>query len=622
MMTVRRWYLFVSATIGLQGFVWALIWLLYGAVAADQPSVLQTAFRLSALLICLPLWLVHWLWGERLARRDPDERASAVRKLYLYGNLAAFLIPLTSSVRDFGEAVLLLLTNTKANDSLGQLWYGLITSIVLGVMFAYHSVVARNDAHQASLTGAGALVRRIYLLVAAGIGLLIWTGGATDLIRLILRPMMSTVGMNIFINSTLNLLIGMTVWVGHWWRAQRLFDSAEEDERASAFRKFYLYLVIVVAAMIAVTTAVVVLAGIFRTLLGLTVEGDLVDAIASTLVALVVAFYHANVLRSDAAAIAEGPRQAAVRRLAWYLIAAIGQVALIVGLGGLLSVIIRAVFGTDVITDLRDSLAWFGAILVVGFPVWLVAWRYVQRASVTADSTGVAERSSLIRRIYLFGFLFVALVTLVVAFSYVMFRLISVALGASFAGNLLVDLAQAIVFSLIATGVLVTHGLALRADTRVREAAERSRQAQVRVAIWAPNDMAVAIAETLRQQLPQLGLTIVGQTGESETQLASADFIVGVWTPESDPRWFHRYPAHKLLLPLNGTNWSWVGIDPEVMKTIPSQLAQAVRQTLAGESLRPRRSVSAGLIVGTVVAIGFIILILFGVIQIALLAFA
>ena len=73
MAAVRRWYLYLSATIGLQGFAWSLIWLLYPIFATqDQPSVTNTAFQLAALVICLPLWLIHWLWGERLARRDPE----------------------------------------------------------------------------------------------------------------------------------------------------------------------------------------------------------------------------------------------------------------------------------------------------------------------------------------------------------------------------------------------------------------------------------------------------------------------------------------------------------------------------------------------------------------------
>ncbi len=622
MAVVRRWYLYISATIGLQGFAWSLIWLLYGVwLAPIQASISTTAFQLAALAICLPLWLIHWLWGERLARRDLDERASAVRKLYLYGNLAAFLIPLTGSVYDLLDTVFGLLAGVGYTDPQAHIWYGVIASLVLGLLFTYHNVVARDDAHQVPLAGAGALVRRVYLLFAAGAGLVIWTNGVKDLIRLIFGSASGTTVVQLFISAILNVFIGLIVWLGHWWRAQRLFASADEDERGSAFRKFYLYLVIVVASITAVTNATFLLAGVFRSMLGLRFEGNLIDVLAPMIVLTVVALYHASVIQTDAAAIAEGPQQAGVRRLAWYLVAAIGQVAALVGIGGLLSVIIRGLTSADAITDLREPLAWFGAILVVGLPIWVVCWRQVQRAAAIPGEISVAERSSLVRRIYLFGFLFVASLTLLSTLIYILFRLISIMLGEAFSGNLLADLAQAIAFSFIAVGVLITHGLALRADSRVREAAELSRQAQMRVAIVAEGNLAERIANTLRQQLPHLALTIVEPTSDSEAQLASADLIVGAWQPTDDPRWLRRYPARKLLVPIADSDWAWVGIEPAVVANIPVQLAQAVRQTLAGEPLRPQRGVGAGVIVGGIIAIITVIFVMVGLVQVALFTF-
>lgn len=242
----------------------------------------------------------------------------------------------------------------------------------------------------------------------------------------------------------------------------------------------------------------------------------------------------------------------------------------------------------------------------------------MQRAAATTGEKGVAERSSLVRRIYLFGFLFVASLTLLSALIYILFRLISIVLGEPFSGNLLADLAQAIAFSLIAIGVLVTHGFALRADTRMREAAELSRQAQVRVAVLAEGALAEQIAGVLRQQFPQLALTVVSRSPDAEAQLASADLIVGAWLPTGDPSWLNRYPARKLLVPLANNNWAWVGIEPAAAANIPLQLAQAVRQTLAGEPLRPQRGVGAGAIVGAVVAVILVIWLIIGFIQFAL----
>lgn len=622
MAVVRRWYLYVSAAIGLQGFTWALIGLLYDAfVASDRTAIGATAFQLAIFAACLPLWFVHWLWGERLAQRDQDERASAVRKLYLYGNLAAFLIPLITNVYRLLETATYLLIGANLIDLRSSLGYSLIASLILGSLFGYHSVVARNDAHQAPLTGAGALIRRVYLLAFAAFGVLIWANAVIELIRLIFGFANGRAGVRLLSDILIELLIGMVVWLGHWWRAQRLFASADEDERGSAFRKFYLYAVTVGASLTAVTSATGFLASIFRSWLGLPVSGNLIDVIAPVAVWAIVAFYHVSVINADAAVIAEGPRRAGIRRLAWYLVAAIGQLAALVGAGGLISVIIRGLAGEGLITDLRESLAWFSAVLVVGLPIWFWGWRYVQRAAAMAGEGGIAERSSLVRRIYLFGFLFVASLTLLSTLIYILFRLISIALGEPFSGNLLADLAQAIAYSLIAVGVLVTHGLAVRTDNRVREAAERSRQAQVRVAVLAEGELAERIAGALRERFPQLALTIAGGAVEAETQLANADLIVGVWQPSSDPSQLDRYPARKLLIPLANPNWAWVGIEPAVATNIPAQLVQAVRQTLAGEPLRPQRGVGAGVVVGALIAIVVVILVMVGIVQVALFAF-
>ncbi|MGQ9873917.1 MAG: DUF5671 domain-containing protein [Chloroflexus sp.] len=624
MIAVRRWYLFVSATIGLQGFTWSLIWLLYGILVTDeQPVIEATALQLAALLVCLPLWLGHWLWGERLARRDRDERASAIRKLYLYGNLTLFLITLIGSVFDLLTAILRFILRIPGSDRVGQFEYGIIASSILGVLFAYHSVVARNDLHQAPLTGGGALVRRLYLLFAAGVGLAVWASSITSLAQQIANAFSGVLSLPIFPDLISTTIIGLGVWLGHWWRAQQLFSGAEEDERASVLRKFYLYLVIVVSSLAAVTNATILLAGVFRQMVGLTVTGSPLDVLISSVVFLVIALYHSQVLRADAAVIPEAPRQAGVRRVAWYLVAAVGQLALVGGLGGMLSVIIRGVAGAETTSDLREPLSWFGAMLIVGLAVWAVCWRRIQRISSVTGEAGVAERSSLTRRIYLFGFLFVASLTLLLAMIYILFRIISIALGEPFAGSLLADIAQALAFALIAGGVLATHGLALRSDTRVREEAELAKQAQTRVAVVADTDLSNQIATELRAQFPQLVIYVRDQSGEAEQQLANANLIVGTWRQTENPQWLNRYPARKLLVPLADTNWMWVGVEPMTGTEIARQLADAVRQVLAGESLRPKRAVTAGTIVAVVVGVVLVVLLLSGslVFLIALFSF-
>ncbi len=612
MMVVRRWYLFVSATIGLQGFTWSFIWLLYGVFVTSGRLIETTALQLATLIVCLPLWLGHWWWAERLAGRDREERVSAIRQLYLYGNLVAFLLPLIGSMIDLLSVSLRLLINRPPADPVAQFWYGTIASCTLGVLFAYHGLVARHDAARGHLVNSGAFIRRLYLFVAAGVGLLVYAGGAVGLIQVLGESGVSSLSR--LVDASVGMIVGLGIWGGHWWLIQQLFVSADEEERESVLRKVYLYLVIVIASLVAVTNATILLAGLFHQALGLPVFGQLIDGLAPVIVATLIALYHGYVLRADAALIPEAPRQAGIRRVAWYLVAAVGQLALVGGLGGLLSVLIRSVASAGIISELREPLAWFSAMLIVGVVVWGWCWRRVQQMATLSGEIGLLERSSLTRRIYLFGFLFVASLTLLIALMYILFRLISIALGQTFAGDLVADLAQAIAYSLIAGGVLATHSLALRTDTRLREAAERARQVQKRAVIFAERELAHQIMKALQQQFPQLKLAIVGQEPDTdrERQLATADVIVGAWRPSDGLSQLARSPASKLLVPLADQNWMWIGVEPVTETDISRQLVQAMRQFLASAPLRPHRGLSAGVVLGVVIAILLIILLLSG----------
>ncbi len=60
----------------------------------------------AAALVGLPVWLLHWRWVQHDARADPAERASSLRRLYVYGVLAVSLAASTSSMREALEALL------------------------------------------------------------------------------------------------------------------------------------------------------------------------------------------------------------------------------------------------------------------------------------------------------------------------------------------------------------------------------------------------------------------------------------------------------------------------------------------------------------------------------------
>src|SRR5258707_10833086 len=51
-------------------------------------------------LVGLPVWLLHWLWIQRTARAHPDERASTLRRLYLYAVLGGAVLVSGLAIRE------------------------------------------------------------------------------------------------------------------------------------------------------------------------------------------------------------------------------------------------------------------------------------------------------------------------------------------------------------------------------------------------------------------------------------------------------------------------------------------------------------------------------------------
>src|SRR5207247_3211959 len=97
---IRRIYVYLLAFAGLVMLVLGVANLGQVVIqAVASPTAAGTAFLRdevsrwgAAALIGLPVWLVHWWWAQRLAGGSVDERASVLRRLYLYASLSVGLI--------------------------------------------------------------------------------------------------------------------------------------------------------------------------------------------------------------------------------------------------------------------------------------------------------------------------------------------------------------------------------------------------------------------------------------------------------------------------------------------------------------------------------------------------
>ncbi|HWQ13489.1 MAG TPA: DUF5671 domain-containing protein [Roseiflexaceae bacterium] len=642
MLTVRRWYILLVSAISLQSVTWALIALLRGLlVDRTESPVTATAFQIAVVLIGLPVFLVHWLWAQRLAAAEPAERASALRRLYLYASMASFLGPLLASAHDL-VAGLLGLALGAAEWRADQFAFDpgrtpveaatsdLVAIGVLALLWLYHRQVAASDARAASEMGGPAVVRRLYILAFSAVGLIMTAEGATGTLRWLLYQIGPSPlgGQQSLAEAVALLVVGLPVWVIFWGLAQRQFAAGAEEERESILRALYLYAAVFAGALVAVGSAALILAGVLRGLLGLESLGDIRDPLPTIAGAAVVWAYHTAVLRADAAVRREAPGQAALRQLYWYLVAAVGLASLLVGLAGVVSVLIRAAAGTSFGDELREQLAWFSAALIAGLPVWAIPWGAAQRTAAADTPTGAAARRSIARKIYLYLFLFIATMTVLSGLVYIVWRLVSLALGERDTGTLLSDLAHAIAFCLIAAGVWLYHGAALRQDGRLRQREHERRLAATRVAVVDAGDgrFGRALMDGLRRELAGLSLTPVGLTpaaaaamGASEdprplaAQIGEAQVIVGPWWIASPHGTCPALPAdvaeaiaasaaRKLVVPLPVEGWEWVGVEQAGAEPAAGQALQAVRQVIEGGPARAARPLSGCAIAAIVVA--------------------
>ncbi|MGA7911289.1 MAG: DUF5671 domain-containing protein, partial [Candidatus Dormiibacterota bacterium] len=89
-MILRRLYLYLvsAAALGLFAFGLALLGYTVLLFLFNDPSAQSSRTSLAGfsatVLVAGPVWGVHFWFAHRFAMRDPYDRASAIRRLYVY----------------------------------------------------------------------------------------------------------------------------------------------------------------------------------------------------------------------------------------------------------------------------------------------------------------------------------------------------------------------------------------------------------------------------------------------------------------------------------------------------------------------------------------------------------
>ena len=365
----------------------------------------QASLGIAMVVVGAPLWVLHWLYTQRQAAKQPDEASSTLRKLYLYGVL------FTASLVVF-IAVHSLLFQAMGGDDLSAYFAG--QALVWGVVWAYHwSMERREPAVMSGLT-----LKRWYVYGTSVYTLIALFGGVTGVVTVLFQwsyDNLLQIGVIVsdggVWNSAMQDGIASLVAGGAWWGFHWFYLARGDVE--STLRQVYLNLFAFLGGAITALAATgTVLYTLIRWLLGETESPAASDhfrvitaAVPFLFAGMALLLYHWQVLQGESRLLAG--RLAGARRSFGYVMSAIGLGAAAVGVPLIVGAVIGMVLpesGDSIAGSepVRDQLAFALTALIIGVPLWYWYWPRMQR---TVQEGGAEERGALARRVYIYGVL-------------------------------------------------------------------------------------------------------------------------------------------------------------------------------------------------------------------------
>ena len=621
MHTVRRLYFYAVAFVSLEVVLWGLVGLARSFFCGRGIAVCGVATilaqGLALILVGVPVFGFHWWIAERFARQDGDERASGVRAVFLYGVLLGTLIPIVQNALSLLDRLALQavsLSPTLAMFGPNQTWSDNLIAVVMNaIVAAYFITVLRADwqvvAPKESFTDIRRIYRHIWLIYSLGVVI----AAVQQLLRFILNIFPSALSFQYRFSGAHGValaLVGIPLWYFAWKTVQDAL--AEPPERESLLRLGVLYLLSLAGVITVLASGGVVVDVILRAVFGesMTVANFLQKIAGPLSIGIPLAgiwAYYGGWLGRAISESPDAPRRAGMRRLYSYILSAIGLGATFVGLAMLLSFIVDSAFGKIVWADvLRPRLAAALATLLVGLPLWWLAWRPMQAEALAVGDAGDHARRSVIRKVYLYLALFVSVVGGMITAVSLLNLLLRALFGGS-ADNLLQQTLQDVELLFLFIGLGVYHGLMLGKDGKLASEALAEKHAAFPVLVFDPGDgsFGQAILAALHRQTPRLPAVI--QSASRPVAKAAAPKAVllpaalAVDPPESLRKWLGKYDGSRLIVPRAAQGWLWTGgIRP--LPAAATQAAQAVRQLAEGQEVRQQAGTSGWMIAIYIIA--------------------
>jgi hypothetical protein len=473
---LRRLYLYlVSAAaltllaVGLSFLGATILLFIFHDPSADSARSVAATFA-AMTLVALPVWGVHFWFAGRYARRDPQERASALRRLYLYWACFASAVGAAEAL-SFSVFFTLGPIDGNSYNGLAATQAAWVTVVLLAI-FGFHFRIAASDRKAVDESGASATLRRWYMYAALLIGTLMLLGGTSQFLQSAwaLFAGSQTYMHNIAI-SVGQMVAGLFLWAFH---ARAISVRHLSEDRHSTLRALEGFLVVAVSIGTALFGASLMLYYGLARALGVESPGglnsqDVLGALggpASQFLVYGVAWILMRRRLARDSVSQETSWQAGVRRLYTNLAALVALAAGAIGAGGLLWTLAEQAEAPLIgVTPngWKDPVSLWSTLFVVGAIVWVAYWRPAPWAD---------DRQSLSRRLYVWAALLASVLVLIgggVGLVYaVLQQLFSAHPALASKSNL--DFGHYLGVILVAAVVAIYHWRVLRADGAARPA--------------------------------------------------------------------------------------------------------------------------------------------------------
>jgi len=617
MKSIRRLYFYLVAFISIEVVVWGLVGLLRSIVNQSVSGGADAlAQALALILVGVPIFLVHWMWAQRVSAHDDEEKESTLRAVFLYAILIGTLIPVVQNLLSFIDRSLVQATGLGVarafsafrNQTIAD---NLIAIVMNLVVAAYFWNILRGEWGTLKGKENFSEIRRLYRYIWMLYGLLMTVFGAQQILRFLIyipSDILGEMGREVIVNGVALLVIGTPLWVYSWRIIQ---DSlADPAEMGSNLRLGILYILALGGVITVVSTTAMVVNTLVTRIFGADWTAQffvqqLGGPISIGVPLGMVWAYYGYWLNRHIEAIGDRVRQTGMKRIYNYILAFIGLVVSFIGVAMLLSFIIdMATSKAFLMGDSnRSSLATAVALLVVGLPLWLMTWRPMQAEAFAQDESGDHARRSILRKTYLYIALFASVIGGMATAVGLVFQIIRVILTGDAGSDFVNQLLNLIQLLFLFVVVLIYHLNTLRADGASMADTLAEKQSVFSVLIVdSGNGFVASVKTALVKSEAKMQVTVT--TPDKKPDGAYGAVIVSGSLAIDAPDWIQSFSGNRIIVQNEASDIVWA--------EDAGQAALSVQMLAEGQEVQKKKQTrSAWMVVVYVFAAIFAVELLF-----------